>query len=149
MPEAALVPKFLKSFAADNGFKVHDCLYGEIQLGSEFPIQQSSAAVYGIWAEMQSTPKAGLAEVPGFPGWYPVYWGKDVSPVSRIKAHVQGHKNGNINLPAILELKDARLVFGAILVSEYQRFEALLHQNFPPLRGTPSAGKKGKIVMVR
>ena len=149
MPEAALVPKFLNSFAEEHGFQVHDCLYGAIELGGTFPIQQSAAAVYGIWAHMPAAPKTGLAEVPGFPGWYPVYWGKDISPVSRIKAHVQGHRNGNIGLPSIIELKGARLVFGAVLVSEYQRFETLLHQRCPPFKGSPSFGRQSTVVRVR
>jgi hypothetical protein len=149
MPESSLVPKFLKSFAAKHGFLIHDCLYGAIKLGGSFPIQQSAAAVYGIWAHMPEAPRSGLAEVPGFPGWYPVYWGKDISPVSRIKAHVQGHKNGNIGLPNIVELRDAQLVFGAVLVSEYQRFEALLHQLCPPFKGTPKFGRQGTVVQVR
>jgi hypothetical protein len=149
MPEASLVPKFLKSFAAEHGFRVHDCLYGSIELGSPFPIQQSAAAVYGIWAEMPSPPKPRLAEVPGFPGWYPVYWGKDIAPVSRIKAHVQGHANGNIGLPTVAELRDARLVFGAVLVSEYQRFESMLHERCPPFKGTRSFGRQSTVVKVR
>ncbi len=149
MPEIAFIPKFLKSFAAEHGFQVHDCMYGAIQLGDTFPIQQSAAAVYGIWAHMPASPRAGLAEVPGYPGWYPVYWGKDIAPVSRIKAHVQGHKNGNIGLANIAELRGARLVFGAILVSEYQRFEALLHQRCPPFKGTASFGRQSTVVRVR
>jgi hypothetical protein len=149
MPEAALVPKFFKSFAAEHDFQIHDCLYGAIELGGIFPIQQSAAAVYGIWAHTPVAPRTGLAEVPGFPGWYPVYWGKDISPVSRIKAHGQGHKNGNIGLPDIAELEGARLVFGAALVSEYQRFEALLHKKCPPFRGTPMFGRQSTVVKVR
>lgn len=149
MPEAALVAKFLKSFALEYGFKVHDCLYGSIELGGMYPIEQSAGAVYGIWAHMPAAPQPGLSDVPGFPDWYPVYWGKDISPVSRIKAHVQGHKNGNIGLPSISELHGARLVFGAILVSEYQRFEALLHQHCPPFKGTPSFGRQSTVVRVR
>lgn len=149
MPEAMLIPKFLKSFAMEYGFQVYDCLYGAIELGSAFPIQQSAGAVYGIWAHMPAAPRPGLGEVPGFSGWYPVYWGKDISPLSRIKAHVQGHNNGNIDLPSIVELRGARLVFGAILVSEYQRFEALLHQRFPPFKGTPSSGRQSTVVRVR
>ncbi len=141
MPGVALVPKFLKSFASEHGLQVNDCLYGAIAFGGDFPIEQCAAAVYRIWAHMPATPKTGLALVPGFPDWYPVYWGKDISPVSRIKAHVQGHTNGNIGLPNIAELKGARLMFGAVLVSEYQRFEALLHQHCPPFKGTPSLGR--------
>jgi len=149
MPEAALVPKFLKLFATEHQFQVHECMYGSIELGEAFPIQQSSGAVYGIWAQMSQPPRADLAEVPGFAGWYPIYWGKDISPVSRLKAHVQGHDNGNINLPSIAELRDARLVFGAILVSDYMRFEALLHERVPPFRGTPARGRQSTVIRIR
>ena len=67
-------------------------------------------------------------------------WGKDITPVSRLKAHVQGHQNGNINLPSIPELENLPLVFGSIFVAHYDEFERLLHAGFPPLRGTPGQG---------
>ena len=149
MPEAKLIPKFLKSFALQHNFVVHDCMYGSIDLSSAFPIQQSSGAVYGIWAHADEAPRAHLAEIPGFPGWYPVYWGKDISPVSRLRAHVKNHKNGNINLPAIEVLKGTRLIFGAILVSNYTGFEALLHKLYPPLKGSPAAGRQSTVVRIR
>lgn len=120
MPEAEFIPKFLKSFASENDFTPYDCLYGAIELNDPFPIQQSSGAVYGIWAKVSAARKLNVKEIPGYRDWYPVYWGIDISPVSRIKAHVQGHKNGNIKLRSIPELKDAQLIFGAILVSESQ-----------------------------
>ena len=66
--------------------------------------------------------------------------GKDITPVSRLKAHVQGHQNGNINLPSIPELENLPLVFGSIFVAHYDEFERLLHAGFPPLRGTPGQG---------
>lgn len=149
MPEAALVPKFLKSVAAEHDFEVHDCMYGSIDLGAAYPIQQAAGAVYGIWAQMPMSPRPGCEAIPGFANWYPVYWGKDISPVSRLKAHVQGHRNGNINLPGIHEIRGAQLVFGAILVSDYLRFERLLHARFPPFKGNGSAGRLGTVVRVR
>ena len=106
MPEASLVPEFLKDFALKRNFAVHDCVYGSINLGRSFPIEQSCGAVYGIWAS--SLHPSGPASLP-----YPAtlsgirfYWGKDITPVSRLKAHVQGHQNGNINLPSIPELEN-------------------------------------------
>ena len=149
MPEAALVPQFLKTVAAENGFAVHDCLYGSIHIGRDRPIEQASGAVYGIWAKAALPLQAGLAPLPGYQGWFPVYWGKDISPVSRLKAHVQGHKNGNINLPALAEVQGLPLVFGAVLVSNYKRFEALLHSTYPPLRGSRMSGRQASVVKVR
>ena len=93
--------------------------------------------------------RTGLAPIPGYPQWYPVYWGKDITPVSRLKAHVQGHQNGNINLPSIPELENLPLVFGSIFVAHYDEFERLLHAGFPPLRGTPRAGRQSTVVKVR
>jgi len=149
MPEAALVPKFLKAVAAEHGFSIHDCLYGSIHIGRERPIEQASAAVYGIWAKSPTPPRIGLSPLPDYEDWYPVYWGKDISPVSRLKAHVQGHKNGNINLPGLSQVQGLPLVFGAVLVTEYRRFESLLHTKYPPLRGSPNVGRQASVVMVR
>ncbi len=149
MPEASLVPEFLKGFALKRNFAVHDCVYGSINLGRSFPIEQSCGAVYGIWASSPTPIRTGLAPIPGYPQWYPVYWGKDITPVSRLKAHVQGHQNGNINLPSIPELENLPLVFGSIFVAHYDEFERLLHAGFPPLRGTPRAGRQSTVVKVR
>lgn len=150
MPESALVPQFLKTVAAKHGFKVSDCMYGSIHLGRPSPIEQACGAVYGIWAKSSLPLRAGLKELPGHSGWYAVYWGKDIAPVSRLKAHVQGHKqNGNINLPSIAELSGLSLVFGAIVVSGYERFEQLLHAEYPPLKGTARGGRKATVIKVR
>jgi len=143
------VVKFLKKIAADEGFLVLDSMFGKIQLGQEFPIKQSSGAVYGIWVHDAVPPKNNLSEMPGNAGWYPVYWGKDVSPVSRIKAHVQGHKNnGNANLPSVKEIQGKSLIFGAILVARYDEFEAMLHRRHPPLKGTASKGRAHQVIQV-
>jgi hypothetical protein len=149
MPEASLVPKFLKEFAVENDFAVYDCLYGSINLGQTSPVEQSCGAVYGIWAQSPAPLTAGLSPLPGYPQWYPVYWGKDISPVSRLKAHVQGHRNGNINLPSIREVQGLPLVFGSILVSRYEQFERLLHSRFPPLRGSGRTGRQATVVRIR
>lgn len=149
MPEASLVPKFLKELAAKNGFTVHDSIYGSIHLGKLPSVEQSCDAVYGIWAQSASPLKLGILSLPGYPQWYPVYWGKDISPVSRLKAHVQGHKNGNVNLPNVPEVKGLELVFGSILVERYEEFERLLHSRYPPLRGSGRTGRQATVVRVR
>lgn len=149
MPEASLIPKFLKEFAAENDFAVYDCIYGSINLGQLSPVEQSCGAVYGIWAQSSAPLKSGLSSLPGHSQWYPVYWGKDISPVSRLKAHVQGHQNGNINLPSILEVQGLPLVFGSILVARYEQFERLLHSKYPPLRGSGRTGRQATVVRIR
>ncbi len=147
MPSTRIVADFLCGFANNNGFKVFDALYGTIELGAPSPIIQSSGAVYGIWVQ-SAEPMSGLAPIPDHTAWFPVYWGKDIAPVSRMKAHVQGHQNGNINLPAVSAVQGKPLIFGAILVSRYREFEDLLHQRFQPLLGTRSAGKRSTVVVI-
>ncbi|NJD39672.1 MAG: hypothetical protein FIA89_15325 [Geobacter sp.] len=142
------VVKFLKELAEKEGFEIFDSLYGSIQIDQIPSILQSSGAVYGIWVEADVAPSRAVSELPGYRNWYPVYWGKDISPLSRMKAHVQGHRNGNINLPKITEIRGKRLIFGAILVARYVEFELLLHSQFPSLKGTPAIGKEAKVVRI-
>ena len=143
------VAAFLKQVAKDNTYAVFDSIHGSIQLGREFPITQSSGAVYGIWVKTDQPPSQSCMSIPGHPGWYPVYWGKDIAPMSRMKAHVQGHKNGNIDLPNVQEVQGRPLIFGAILVARYAAFERVLHTHYPPLRGTPAGGRSSSVVRVQ
>ena len=142
------VVKFLKATATAEQYAVFDAMFGSIHIGTKFPICQSSGAVYGIWVKSESPPSPSLKTIPGFDDWYPVYWGKDIAPVSRMKAHVQGHKNGNIDLPNVIEVQNKPLIFGAILVARYRDFEKLLHGHFPPLKGSPSNGRSHTVVHV-
>ena len=142
------VAEFLKQYAIDQKFNIFDSMYGSIDLGNTPSIIQSSGAVYGIWVKTEISPSKHIAEIPNYPSWYPVYWGKDISPVSRMKAHVQGHANGNINLPEIYEVQGKPLIFGAILVSNYLEFESLLHSQFPPFKGTNATGRVGSVIHV-
>jgi hypothetical protein len=143
------VTEFLTTFAVNEGYTVFDSLSGSIELGQTIPIVQSSGSVYGIWVNSNTTPSTGVRHLPGHPDWYPVYWGKDICPVSRMKAHVRGHaNNGNINLPGIAEVTGKRLIYGAILVSRYEGFESLLHSRFQPLRGTSRAGRRSTIIRI-
>ena len=73
MPEASLVPEFLKDFALKRNFAVHDCVYGSINLGRSFPIEQSCGAVME-YGPVPHTIRTGLVSIPGYPQWYPVYW---------------------------------------------------------------------------
>lgn len=148
MIEYALVPEFLKKFARERGFETHDCLYGSISLGCSFPVKQSNGSVYGIWVNSSVPPRANFSSLPGHEDWYAVYWGRDIAPVSRLKAHVQGHKNGNAHLPDREELRGRPLIFGAVIVSRYRQFEGMLHSRFPPLYGSSSEGRRTTVVQV-
>jgi len=147
MPKS--VVSFLNAVANQAGYEVFDSLYGSINLGEAFPITQSSGAVYGIWVQADQPPRNDLSCIPGYQSWYPVYWGKDISPMSRMKAHVQGHQNGNINLPNVVEVRGKALIYGAILVSRYWEFEQLLYRDYRPMLGSPAEGRRSTIVQVK
>ena len=141
------VSRFVRRVAQASGFDVYDAIYGEILLGNPTPIQQSSGAVYGIWVFSDEIPE-GIESLPGHRNWYPVYWGKDIAPVSRMKAHVQGHRNGNINLPSRVFLRNKQIIYGAILVSNYQNFEQFLHGRYTPMFGTNRVGSRSTIIEI-
>lgn len=142
------VVKFLKAIASTEQYQVFDAMFGQIHIGTDFPIRQSSGAVYGIWAQCNQPPSTSIVAIPGLNNWYPMYWGKDISPVSRVKAHVQGHKNGNLGLTNMKEVRDIPLIFGAILVARYCEFEKLLHKRYPPLKGSSLGGRSHTVVSV-
>jgi len=87
-----ILVKFLRKIANDNSYQVFDSIYGRIELSSEDAIKQSSGSVYGIWVRSNSSPDGKVKPIPDHPEWFSVYWGKDIAPVSRMKAHVQDHK---------------------------------------------------------
>jgi len=141
------VTKFLIEQAKSNGFITYDSMFGDICLNEKQPLKQSSGAVYGIFA--QSNTPLNSSTQPINKQYYPIYWGKDIAPVSRLKAHIQKYKNtGSANLKGILEIKEKKLIFGAILVSKYDEFEKFLHHKYPPLKGTNRFGKKTQIIKI-
>lgn len=142
------VTRFLSNEAKKQGFTVFEAIYGEMCLNEDKPIKQSSGAVYGIFAESATPLKQGIKSI-DHSNFYPVYWGKDIAPVSRLKAHVQNHQNtGNANLRGIAEIQNKKVIFGAILVSDYQKFEEYLHNTYPPLTGTNKTGRLSQIIEV-
>jgi hypothetical protein len=69
--------------------------------------------------------------------------------VSRLKAHVQDHQStGNIALRKIKEIQGMPIIFGAIMVADYQAFEKVLHEKYPPMRGGSKAGKKSTVIRI-
>lgn len=138
---------FLREIACNLGYKVYNDVFGEIKLSDSVPIEQSSGAVYGIFVESNNKLK-NVEPIPYLTNWYPVYWGADVTPPGRIKAHVQGHQNGNAKLQSVKEIQGKRLIYGAILVNKYKEFEKYLHEKFKPLLGKDRAGNKAKIIEI-
>ncbi|NQY26165.1 MAG: hypothetical protein HRT92_03195 [Piscirickettsiaceae bacterium] len=139
----------MTSEAKEKDFTVYKAIFGEIILNEKKAIKQSSGAVYGIFAESETPLRTGIKPIKGHPKFYPVYWGKDIAPVSRLKAHVQNHKStGNADLRGIKEIENKKLIFGAILVSDYQKFEKHLHEAYPPLKGTNRTGRLSQIIEI-
>ena len=146
---ANILVKFLKKIANDNSYQVFDSIYGRIELSSDDAIKQSSGSVYGIWVKSNSSPDGKVKSIPNYPEWFPVYWGKDIAPVSRMKAHVQDHKKtGNIKLRKIIEIEGKDLIFGAIMVARYEIFEKLLHNRYKPMKGSGKMGRKSKVIKI-
>ena len=143
------VVQFLLKEAKDINFNTFDSVFGDLCFDEDKPIKQSCGAVYGIVVESDTPPRASLKPLKHYPKLFPIYWGKDIAPVSRIKAHVQNHAStGNASLRKIHELKGKRIIFGAIFVEKYQDFEAHLHKTYPPLKGSIRSGGKEKIVKI-
>lgn len=154
-----IVSNFLKQQAQANNFTIFDTIYGEIQLSNpQCRITQSSGSTYGIWIElnnnniksalMSDLKKCGKNVNPNSNAihldWYPLYWGRDIHPGSRIKAHVNTSSNtGGLNLSQLNLSENYHIKYGVILVSDYSKFELFLHQNFPPI--VLSSSTPGKV----
>jgi len=143
------VIEFLKAFANQENFTYYDSVFGTLELTENEPIKQSSGAVYGVWVKSETQLNNALKSIPKYTGWYPVYWGKDIKPISRISAHVQDHEGtGNASLRTIQLIKDKPLIFGALFVERYKEFERLVHQKYPALIGAGKSGKNSSVIQI-
>lgn len=152
--------QFLKNVASAQLHDVFHDISGEISLRPEQSITQTSGAVYGLAVELTNQELLAFREeLPkrkrNFPfqpiegSWYALYWGKDLTPGARIKAHVQGHKNnGNAHLKKYKALNNKNIKYAALFVSNYEDFEGYLHANYQPILGTKKKGSSTKIVRV-
>ena len=161
------VSKFFKQIlkSTNDKFSMHDNLHGEIILedfaqkrGGNSKVHLSTGSVYGIFAikkegtdidklfqETQNSVRA-LDENNEV---YPIYWGKDINPGSRIVVHSRPNPNtGNAKLEEIEALRNFRLIYGCIFVTNYKEFEKYLHTQYPPLVGSSHSGKGSKITII-
>ena len=68
--------------------------------------------------------------------FYPLYWGKDVTSGSRLKAHVKKSKStGALHLleEQFSGLSKYLVIYGGVLCSKRGEFEKWLHQSYPDL----------------
>jgi len=164
------VSSFLKKVAkeVESNFTIYDNLHGEIiledsvdKLGANSKVHLSTGSVYGIFAiktkksnigelfkEIQKS-KNSVKSIDEEQKIYPVYWGKDIHPGSRIVSHSRPRTTtGNAKLEKVKELKNFKLIFGSIFITKYKDFEAYLHKNYPPLIGTSREGKGSRITVI-
>ena len=161
---------FLKKIANEvkNKFTIYDNLHGEIilddseeKLGGNSKIHLSTGSVYGIFAiktiksdigklfEETNKLEGSVVPIDEKEEIYPVYWGKDINPGSRIVVHSRPNpKTGNAKLEEIQELRNFKLIFGSIFITKYKDFESYLYENYPPLIGTSRGGKGSKITVI-
>lgn len=140
----------LRREAKNIGYHTYNTVVGEITLDQKI-LHQSSGAVYGVWAKAPSADlfPPNVIEIPSNRNWFPVYWGKDISPCSRIAAHVRDPKGtGNAKLHQIDILYGMKLIFGAIWVSHYDHFEKHLQKKFPPLIRSTHPGGKSRFIKI-
>lgn len=164
------VSSFLKKIAnkVKNDFTMYDNLHGEIildddgeKLGGNSKVHLSTGSVYGIFAiktensdieklfEETQKSKDSVKSIDKELKIYPVYWGKDINPGSRIVTHSRPNPNtGNAKLEEVKELRNFKLIFGSIFITKYKDFESYLHKKYPPLIGTSRGGKGSKITVI-
>lgn len=152
---------FLKAQAVAAAHAIHEQMSGEILIFDDSKaISQSVGAVYGLVVELNDQELAALigelprrkkprVHAPLFGSFYPLYWGKDMNPGSRIRAHVQNHAStGNARLETYAGLRGKPIQYAAVWVSGYEDFESRLHASFPPILGQGRRGKTSDLVSV-
>ncbi len=152
---------FLTKVASIERYTVYTNLSGDVvfadsenMVGAETKVHVSSGSVYCILAVVTCKSDIdSLFEEVGYTvhsidskhSLYPIYYGKDIYPGSRIADHVRPRKaggTGNAELEKIKALRKLKVIFGSIYVENYLEFEQLLHSKHKPLLGTSRAGKK-------
>jgi len=169
------VTLFLKKEVLENSeFKRNDNLHGKIKLddlngiiGGNSKISLSSGSVYGIFAietensninqlinevndkKTKELKDYGSIMTDGNNKIYPIYWGKDINPGSRIVAHSRHYPGtGNAELEKYPALRNFNLIYGSIYVTKYRDFEDHLFKKYQPLLGTNKVGKESKITLI-
>jgi hypothetical protein len=134
--------KILEDLADGYKFTILHNLQGRI----EDLIIANCGSVYGIAVESPNDimrDNMPLKAFPNEPNLYPVYWGVDQKPLSRILAHVYNYENtGNAKILTHPELVGKKVYFGIVLIKEFRELEIILHKKYPPLIGD---GRRGRI----
>lgn len=141
--EGQIVTDWLCEIAEKNGFETYSSLFGRFNFDYDV-VEQSQGSVYGIWIRFNEKVPLDIkieAKMNGYDEYIPLYWGKDINPGSRIRAHLNTPKNtGGLNL-ANSKYKDMDLIFGVIYVDRYEEFEKFLIENYPALENDDDYNK--------
>lgn len=159
-----IVSNFLKQQAHLNKLTIFDTIYGDMSIShSQSSMTQSSGSTYGIWVELNDSTiknaliadlvKCGKKVNPKstaiYSNWYPLYWGKDINPGSRIKAHFKASSSTNaLNLSQLNLSQNYNFKYGLILVSDYSNFESFLHENYPTIISNSYTPGKGSAISI-
>lgn len=150
-----------------NSRSFEEYLYGYFDFNNSF-VNQSTGSVYGIWIKIttqesydnlikdlnKSSKKIISSKVDAIFSdesgtWYPLYWGKDINPGSRIRAHFRtGNGTGGLDLSRQKFLHNYEMKWGNILVRDYDSFENYLHKTYPPILGTSCRGRISKWINI-
>jgi len=156
---------FLLRAAKEAKYTTYENLSGEVKfgdsddvIGGDTNVYLSSGSVYcflAIAIEGSSTEQlfseVGRAAQPiDSDGMiYPIYFGKDINPGSRIADHVRPRSvTVNAGLEGIKSLRKFRLIYGSIYVARYSEFESFLHEMYAPLIGTSRAGRQSTYTVI-
>lgn len=108
-------------------------------------VNKNVGSVYGIWVkankkEIEEYKTKNGKPMDEFGGYLPLYWGKDVTPSSRIDAHFRTSKGtGGLDL-INSNYSNKELVFGCVLTAQYAKHEKRLHKEYPPIKGSSKDG---------
>lgn len=82
---------------------------------------------------------------PAIGKYYPLYWGKDINLGARLKAHTKSFKSTyTIQMNRRTELKDHKIIFGAMLCNDYDKIEKNLHDEYPDIYKTTCSTDAGE-----
>ena len=141
--EGNVVSEWLHETAQANGFQTYHSLFGRFNFDYDV-VEQSQGSVYGIWICCNEKVPRDIrirAQKQGYGEYIPLYWGKDINPGSRIRAHFNTPKStGGLNL-ARSKYKDMDLIFGVIYVDRYEEFEEFLIEKYPTLENDDDYNK--------
>ncbi len=136
-----------------NGTSKLDFLQGNFDFVKK-QVVQNAGSVYGVFIniteeELANLPNEYRKDAYKYNDYYVLYWGKDVHPSNRISEHLKANVNtGSLHLNKRKVLHKYELIWGCIIVNNYDKFEQHLHEKYKPILGSNKVGKSLKNIKV-